>query len=408
MLYKENLKKALKELNAYKKKKKQKYNFYSFDNVLKNYDFDIFFTIGTRSTGKTTALQRDIVLDGFLNHNYQFVKLCRYKEERKNEYQEEWFSEIIIDTLHKFDIHIAYKTGKYYINEYQKYIDKQTGEFIENDFIKEGELLGVVIPIFSQQRYKSMNYSKCKNIIFDEFALQSDYSYEIIEIEHFKSFISTVARLRDIKVYLCGNVLSPHNPYFKDFGINAMDLCEGNTYVYTDYDLYDEPCRVGVEFTKAVAKNIDDIPRVLRIKNNKQAINLDKYELPSEVIGENDFLIYCLEHNHFDKFYEIIGILDISIDESKTIRSDNKGGFIFKKISYFIIYDLSNDRYYFISNEPKKYGLSITDKSLTTKNFEHFKFDLDIRNNAPMIPNDILKADKIYGDLDIYDILKEG
>ena len=43
MLYKENLKKALKELNAYKKKKKQKYNFYSFDNILQNYNFDIFF-----------------------------------------------------------------------------------------------------------------------------------------------------------------------------------------------------------------------------------------------------------------------------------------------------------------------------------------------------------------------------
>lgn len=408
MLYKENLKKALKELNAYKKKKKQKYNFYSFDNILKNYDFDIFFTIGTRSTGKTTALQRDIILQDFLDHNFQFVKLCRYKEERKNEYQAEWFSSIIIETLHRFDIHITYKTGKYYINEYQKYVDKQSGEFMQTDFIKEGELLGVVIPVFAQQRYKSMNYDKVQNIIFDEFALQSDYSYELVEIEHFKSLLSTIARLRDVKVYLCGNVLSPHNPYFKEFGINAMDLCEGNTYVYTNYDLYDEPSRIGVEFTKAVAKDVDDIPRVLRIKNNKQAINLDKYELPQTVIGENDFLIYCLEHGHFEKFYDIIGILDISIDESKTIRSDNKGGYIFKKISYYIIFDVSNNRYYFISNEPKKYGLSITDKVIQSKKYKHFKFDLDIRNTSPMIPNDILKADKIFGDLDIYDILKDG
>ena len=147
MLYKENLKKALKDLNAYKKKKKQKYNFYSFDNVLKNYNFDIFFTIGTRSTGKTTALQRDIILQDFLDHDYQFVKLCRYKEERKNEYQAEWFSSIIMETLHRFDIHIEYKTGKYYINEYQKYIDKQSGEFMQSDFIKEGEIIGVVLKL---------------------------------------------------------------------------------------------------------------------------------------------------------------------------------------------------------------------------------------------------------------------
>lgn len=104
----------------------------------------------------------------------------------------------------------------------------------------------------------------------------------------------------------------------------------------------------------------------------------------------------------------MIGILDISIDDSKTIRSDNRGGYIFKKMSYFIIYDLSNDRYYFISNEPKKYGLSITDETISNKKYSHYKFDLDIRNNAPMLPNDILKANKIYGDLDIYDILKEG
>lgn len=407
MLYKENLKKALKELNAYKKKKKQKYNFYSFDNILQNYNFDIFFTIGMRSTGKTTALQRDIILKEFLENNSQFVKLCRYKEERKNEYQAEWFSSIIMKKLHNYDIHIEYKTGKYFINEYSKYIDKQSGEFLQSEFIKEGELIGFVIPIFAQQRYKSMNYDKVKNIIFDEFALQSDYSYEIVEIEHFKSLISTIARLRDVNIYLCGNVLSPHNPYFKEFNINALDLSEGNTYVFTDYESFEDPARIGVEFTKSITQKVDDIPRILRIKNNSQAINKDKYDLPNEVINENDFLLYCLEHNHFDKFYEIIGILDISIDETKTIRSNNKGGYIFKKISYFIIYDLSNDRYYFISNEPKKYGLSITDKNIQAKKYKHFKYDLDVRNNAPMLPNEILKGKKIYGDLDIYDILKE-
>lgn len=407
MLYKENLKKALKELNAYKKKKKQKYNFYSFDNILQNYNFDIFFTIGMRSTGKTTALQRDIILENFLENNSQFVKLCRYKEERKNEYQAEWFSSIIMEKLHNYDIHIEYKTGKYFINEYSKYIDKQSGEFLQSEFIKEGELIGFVIPIFAQQRYKSMNYDKVKNIIFDEFALQSDYSYEIVEIEHFKSLISTIARLRDVNIYLCGNVLSPHNPYFKEFNINALDLSEGNTYVFTDYESFEDPARIGVEFTKSITQKVDDIPRILRIKNNSQAINKDKYDLPNEVINENDFLLYCLEHNHFDKFYEIIGILDISIDETKTIRSNNKGGYIFKKISYFIIYDLSNDRYYFISNEPKKYGLSITDKNIQAKKYKHFKYDLDVRNNAPMLPNEILKGEKIYGDLDIYDILKE-
>ena len=39
MIKKENLKKAIDELNAFKKRKNQKYNFHSFD-TLKNYEYD--------------------------------------------------------------------------------------------------------------------------------------------------------------------------------------------------------------------------------------------------------------------------------------------------------------------------------------------------------------------------------
>ena len=43
MIKKAKLKKALDELNEFKKSKNKKFNFYSYDNAKKNYNFDIFF-----------------------------------------------------------------------------------------------------------------------------------------------------------------------------------------------------------------------------------------------------------------------------------------------------------------------------------------------------------------------------
>ena len=76
MIKKANLKKALDELNEFKKLKNKKFNYYSYDNA-KNYNFDIFFSLGTRTTGKSTATQRDIVLQDFYDKGTQFVILCR-------------------------------------------------------------------------------------------------------------------------------------------------------------------------------------------------------------------------------------------------------------------------------------------------------------------------------------------
>ena len=86
MINKENLKNALEELNRFKKRKNQKYNFHSFD-TLKNYEYDFLFTVGTRSNGKTTSVQRDIILQDFYNDKSQFIKLCRFKEDFKGMHQ---------------------------------------------------------------------------------------------------------------------------------------------------------------------------------------------------------------------------------------------------------------------------------------------------------------------------------
>lgn len=410
MYKKENLKKALTELNEFKKHN-SKYNFYTFDNLLKH-DFDILFSIGTRSTGKSTATQRDICLTNFLKHGDMFVKLCRTKEELKNEFQSGWWTEVIEKTLLKHDLKIVYKKGRYYINEHSKYIDADTGEFLENVFIREGELLGLVIPLYKQQQYKSINYEKVSTIIFDEFALLKDYSYDVAELEHFKSLLSTIVRMRDnVKVYFIGNVLSPENPYFEDFGINAMNLKKGKLYAFTDAQYYNDPCKVGLEFGDSLTDNVEDIPRLLRIKGNRQATGeLDMYELPSEIITENDTLVKVLERKDkglFDYFYSIECGVMISIDDKMRFRfNKNLNRYEFKNLKYYIIKDKNNGTYYFISKDKRSdYGLSL---NLIDDNLYFYKYDNDIRNNHAFLPDIYLKGKKIFGDLDIYQIFERG
>lgn len=405
MINKENLKKALDELNRFKKRKNQKYNFHSFD-ALKKYEYDFLFTVGTRSNGKTTSIQRDIILEDFYNDNAQFIKLCRYKDELKAIHQKQWFTEINIETLHKYDIHIEYRGNTYYINEHKKYI--KDGELLVNEFCKSGKVLGKVIPIMRQQNYKSINYEKVNNIIFDEFALQNDYGYSIDEVDNFKSLLSTIVRIReDIKVYFIGNVLTPYNPYFQMFGIDAMKLKAGNTYTFIDNSQYDEPCVVLLEFTKSVTNKVTDIPRLLRLPDNAQVTGLDAYELPKQVIGSNDWLLIALENVDIFKEHYYYGYRFItSIDESITFKKVNNE-YQFEHIEYVSVHDIFNDKIYLIRTDTDKnsHGLYIS----IIEDLPTYKLaDDDIRNHYPIF--DISKfrnKDIIFGDVELYKILRE-
>lgn len=405
MINKENLKNALDELNRFKKRKNQKYNFHSFDG-LKKYEYDFLFTVGTRSNGKTTSIQRDIILEDFYNYNAQFIKLCRYKDELKAIHQKQWFTEINIETLHKYDIHIEYRGNTYYINEHKKYI--KDGELLVNEFCKSGEVLGKVIPIMRQQNYKSINYEKVNNIVFDEFALQNDYGYSIDEVDNFKSLLSTIVRIReDIKVYFIGNVLTPYNPYFQMFGIDAMKLKAGNTYTFIDNSQYDEPCVVLLEFTKSVTNKVTDIPRLLRLPDNAQVTGLDAYELPKQVIGSNDWLLIALENVDIFKEHYYYGYRFItSIDDSITFKKVNNE-YQFEHIEYVSVHDIFNDKIYLIRTDIDKnsHGLYIS----IIEDLPTYKLaDDDIRNHYPIF--DISKfrnKDIIFGDVELYKILRE-
>ena len=405
MINKENLKKALDELNAFKKRKNQKYNFHSFD-TLKNYEYDFLFTVGTRSNGKTTSIQRDIILEDFYADGSQFIKLCRFKDELKGVHQSQWWTEVNISALHKHDIHIEYRGNTYYINEYNKYI--KDGELLVNDFCKSGEILGKIIPVMRQQSYKSINYEKDKNIIFDEFALQNDYSYPFDEVENFKQLLSTIVRIREnIKVYFIGNVLTPYNPYFQMFGIDAMKLKAGNTYTFIDNSQYEEPCVVLLEFTKSVTNKASDLPRLLRLPDNAQVTGLDAYELPAKVINSDDWLLVALEdYDAFNEHYTIKYKFVTSVDDSKKLKKIGDK-YQFEFIEYVAIFDNYNNKLYLIRTDVDKlsHGVYINVKD----DLPIYKLaDDDIRNHYPIFNISKFKnREVVFGDVELYKIFLE-
>lgn len=402
MLNKENLKKALEEMLP----RDKRFNFFKYDeNVINGKNaVDWYINNATRSNGKTTAVQRDVILSRLLNGEKSVI-VKRRKEFLKKQYNESWWTDIVKQRLRKYDIHIEYKQGIYYINEYDKFTD-DAGVFDKKEFMKSATKFAYVVPLMQEEQFKSViETENVTSIIYDEFAtLEGSHPSEP---DRMKSLISTVVRTTGhVQVFLNANIVQPHNPFFEEFGINAFDLREGKQYTFlADYKNKNSAV-IYVDFSKGVTKNSEELPRVLQLKNNEQALGMDKFANPLSVIDKNDWLLWILENekNKFNEFYEIQFICRISKDKNKYLNTIGNE-YQFDYIEFYIIYDLINDKYYFIDKNENGLGegLSINVK----KNFEIVKFnDNDIRNNLP-IKHQSDFNNITYGSVSLYQNLRE-
>lgn len=79
--------------------------------------------------------------------------------------------------------------------------------------------LGYAVSLTAAQSLKSVNFNRVKNIIFDEF-ISEDGRYLNNEILKFLSLIETIARLRDVRIFMLANSCSISNPYFLEFDLS--------------------------------------------------------------------------------------------------------------------------------------------------------------------------------------------
>lgn len=170
--------------------------YYDLSKAL-SYGAFLNFLCGERGCGKTYSLTK-FVTKQFINKGYEFVYVRRYKSDL-GKCLPTFFKELII--------HDEFKDHKL--------------ESKGNKLIIDDKVAGVGITLSTAQDYKSANFSNVKYIVFDEFLIEDGTKkyYLKNEIELFLGLIESIARTRDVKVFLLGNATTRTNPYFLYFDI---------------------------------------------------------------------------------------------------------------------------------------------------------------------------------------------
>ena len=92
-----------------------------------------------------------------------------------------------------------------------------------NNFYCDGQICGYAMTLSTAQDLKSSNFSKVTTIIFDEFIIEEGQKkfYLQNEVLIFLNLIETIARMRDIKVFMLANPANIYtNPYFLYFDLS--------------------------------------------------------------------------------------------------------------------------------------------------------------------------------------------
>lgn len=252
---------------------------------------DYCFTVGGRSNGKSSDMAIRLIED-YIKNKHTFVRLVRYVFDMQDKYVANYFSNNYVhDTLkEKYNIHIWYDSpyyfGAYYDNEKQKFI------------------VGEVMNLSGEEKYKSNQYPTTYNILMEEFALQNVEKYAPDEIGQFNSILSTIVRRREgCRVFFIGNTVSKYNPYFDHFHINIdqLRLKPGDfRWVPQNKTRFEQPAKVAIEFAEMGYQDETEIPRILRVDDNETAVT-GLYLTPQDVIDSKEI--------NFDKELECYVVL---------------------------------------------------------------------------------------------------
>lgn len=161
---------------------------------------------GMRSNGKSYAVKKKLIEDAM--QGITFVYLRRWGDDIKGPGVEAYFDDMPFNEL---------TDGQYVgIKAYQGYLYFYTiGE--DDKPVRVGGAIGRYCALNLYERYKSQVFKNCGNIVYEEFL--TDKVYLNNEPKLLMQFVSTVARDRDINVFMIGNTISRVCPYFDEWGL---------------------------------------------------------------------------------------------------------------------------------------------------------------------------------------------
>lgn len=181
--------------------------YYDLSKIL-SYNAFLNFLIGERGVGKTYSTSK-FVTKKFITSGDEFVYIRRYKSDLKKSIPK-FFNSLINN------------------NEFEGHKLRTSGEL----FYIDEKVAGYGMTLTMAQSLKSSNFPKVKYIIFDEFIIENDGHKHYLqnEVEVFLGLVETIARMRDIKIFLLGNAVTVTNPYFIFFDINMPYNSDIKTY----------------------------------------------------------------------------------------------------------------------------------------------------------------------------------
>ena len=190
--------------------------FYNYDKI-SGYNAVFNFIITERGLGKTYgALVKAI--KNYIKNGEWFIYLRRYK------------SELLKAVPHLFDavvLNNEFPDFNFYVEGNKFFIQAKEEEGEKGSKHQFGE----AVALSTANILKSTNFSQVSIIIFDEFLLSTGvFHYLRNEVETLLDAVETIGRLRDIKVFFLGNLVSLVNPYFAYFNLELPYNSEFKTF----------------------------------------------------------------------------------------------------------------------------------------------------------------------------------
>lgn len=168
---------------------------------------------GMRSNGKSYAVKKHIIEDALNGKN--FVYLRRWSEDIKTASVSAYFDDMPFNEMTggRYTGIMAYQGSFYFYN---------VGE--DDKPKREGPAIGRYCALNMYERYKSQVFKDVESIIYEEFLTDRYYlgSSETPEPKLLMQFVSTVARDRNINIFMIGNTISRVCPYFSYWGLKGV------------------------------------------------------------------------------------------------------------------------------------------------------------------------------------------
>ena len=261
--------------------------------------------LGMRSNGKSYAV-KEFVLKNAYEGKGQFVYMRRYQDYVKMNDVIAYFSDMPISkiTNNEYEGITVYRGHIYFCN----YDDKEKAV--------KGQEIGRAVYLSGLEHFKSQAFPDITDVIYEEFVTKGLYLDD--EPNMLQNFISTIARDRDIRVWMVANTISRVCPYFSEWSLaNIPRQAQGTIDIYEftrkNVDGNEYTTRIAVEncenvgtaskmFFGTVAESITggqwevrEYPKMPRDENDKLKPYTGLYELLLSNMGFNFIVTLCID-----------------------------------------------------------------------------------------------------------------